>query len=53
MQAELLALPQEATIADAIDRVRQLGESLEDLANIFIINSQNQSVGQLSVRKRD
>lgn len=51
MQAELLALPQEATVADGIDRVRQLGESLEDLANIFVINSQNQSVGQLSLQR--
>ena len=51
MQAELLALPQEATIADAIDRVRQLGESLEDLANIFVINSRNQWVGQLSLQR--
>jgi magnesium transporter len=51
MQAELLAVPQEATIADAISRVRELGETLDDLANIFVINSQDQAVGQLSLQK--
>ena len=51
MQAELLAVPQEATIADAIDRVRELGESLDDLANIFVINSKNLAVGQLSLQR--
>jgi magnesium transporter len=51
MQAELLAVPQEATIADTIERVRQLGESLEDLANIFVVNSKNQPVGQLSLQR--
>ncbi len=51
MQAELLAVPQESTVADTIDRVRQLGESLEDLANVFVINSRNQAVGQLSLQR--
>ena len=51
MQAELLAVPQEATVADAIASIRRAGESLEDLANIFVINSRNQLVGQLSLQR--
>jgi magnesium transporter len=51
MQAELLAVPQEATVADAIASIRQAGEALEDLANIFVINSGNQLVGQLSLQR--
>jgi magnesium transporter len=51
MQAELLAVSQQATIADAIVRLRELGESVDDLANIFVVNSQYQAVGQLSLQK--
>ena len=51
MQAELLAVAQEATIADTIMHVREYGKELEGLANIFVINSDRQVVGQLSLRR--
>ena len=51
MQAELLAVPQEATIADTIKHVREHGKDLEGLANIFVINSRKQVVGQMSLRR--
>ena len=51
MQAELLAVAQEATIADTIKHVREYGKELEGLANIFVINSDQQVVGQLSLRQ--
>ena len=51
MQAELLAVPQEATIADTIKDLREHGKELEGLANIFVINSRKQVVGQLSLRR--
>jgi magnesium transporter len=51
MQAELLAVAQEATIADTIKHVREYGKELEGLANIFVINSDQQVVGQLSLRR--
>jgi magnesium transporter len=51
MQAELLAVAQEATIADAIKHVREYGKELEGLANIFVINSDQQVVGQVSLRR--
>jgi magnesium transporter len=51
MQAELLAVAQEATIADTIKRVREYGVELEGLANIFVINSDQQVVGQVSLRQ--
>ncbi|MFP3869540.1 MAG: magnesium transporter [Syntrophobacteria bacterium] len=51
MQAELVAVPQEAAIAEAINRLRRQGEGLDDLANIFVINHHRQVVGQLSLQK--
>ena len=51
MQAELLAVAQEATIADTIKHVREYGKELEGLANIFVVNSDQQVVGQLSLRQ--
>jgi magnesium transporter len=51
MQAELLAVAQEATIADTIKHVREYGKELEGLANIFVINSNRQVVGQVSLRQ--
>ncbi len=51
MQAELLAVPQEATVAEAIDRVRLLGENLDYLTNVFVIDSQSRVLGQLSLKR--
>jgi len=51
MQAELLAVPQEATVAEAIARVRLLGENLDYLTNVFVINSQSKVLGQLSLKR--
>ena len=51
MQAELLAVAQEATIADAINHVREYGKELEGLANIFVTNSDQQVLGQVSLRR--
>ena len=51
MQAELLAVPQEATVAEAIDRVRLLGENLDYLTNVFVVDSQTKVLGQLSLKR--
>jgi magnesium transporter len=51
MQAELLAVPQEATVAEAIERVRLLGENLDYLTNVFVIDSQSKVLGQLSLKR--
>lgn len=51
MQAELLAVPQEATVAEAIARVRLLGEDLDYLTNVFVIDSQSKVLGQLSLKR--
>jgi magnesium transporter len=51
MQAELLAVLQNETVADTIELVRQNGKDLEGLANVFVVNSDNQAVGQLSLRR--
>jgi magnesium transporter len=51
MQAELLAAPQEATVAEAIARVRLLGENLDYLTNVFVIDSQSKVLGQLSLKR--
>jgi magnesium transporter len=51
MQAELLAVPLEATIAEAIDRVRLLGENLDYLINVFVTDSQTKVLGQLSLKR--
>lgn len=51
MQAELLAVPQEATVAEAIDRVRLLGENIDYLTNVFVIDSQSRVLGQLSLKR--
>ena len=51
MQAELLAVPQEATVAEAIARVRLLGEDLDYLTNVFVVDSQSKVLGQLSLKR--
>jgi magnesium transporter len=51
MQAELLSAPQEATVAEAIARVRLLGENLDYLTNVFVIDSQSKVLGQLSLKR--
>jgi len=51
MQAELLSAPQEATVAQAIARVRLLGEDLDYLTNVFVIDSQSKVLGQLSLKR--
>jgi magnesium transporter len=51
MQAEFVSVPQEATIADAIKRVRLLGKDADYLTNIFVVNASNRVVGQLSLRQ--
>lgn len=51
MQAELLAVPQEATVAEAIDRVRLLGDNLDYLTNVFVIDAQSRVLGQLSLKR--
>ena len=51
MQAELLAVPQEATVAEAIGRVRLLGENLDYLTNVFVVDSQTKVLGQLSLKR--
>jgi magnesium transporter len=50
MQVELVAVSEEATVADAIDQIRELGEQVEVLDDIFVINSHNHLVGQFSLR---
>jgi magnesium transporter len=51
MQAELLAVPREATVAEAIEGVRLLGENLNYLTNVFVIDSQSKVLGQLSLKR--
>jgi len=51
MQAELLSVPQESTVGEAIDRVRLLGEKIDYLSNVFIIDSQSRVLGQLSLKR--
>ena len=51
MQAELMAVPQEATVAEAIDLVRLLGEELDYLTNVFVVDSQSKVLGQLSLKR--
>lgn len=51
MQAELVAVPLVATIAEAIERVRLLGEDLDYLTNVFVIDSHYKVVGQLSLKR--
>jgi magnesium transporter len=50
MQAELLAVPQDATVAEAIAQVRLQGEKLDYLTNVFVIDSQFKVLGQLSLK---
>jgi magnesium transporter len=51
MQAELLAVPQEATVAEAIDLVRLLGDKFDYLTNVFVVDSQSKVLGQLSLKR--
>jgi magnesium transporter len=51
MQAELVAVPEQATVAQAIDLVRRLGENLDYLTNVFVIDSQSKVLGQLTLKR--
>jgi magnesium transporter len=51
MQAELLAVPQNMTVSDTIQHVRQHGEDLDRIHDVFVVNKDNQVVGQLSLRR--
>ena len=51
MQAELLAIPQNMTVSDTIQYVRQHGEDLDRIHDVFVVNKDNQVVGQLSLQR--
>jgi magnesium transporter len=51
MQAELVAVPENATVAETINRLRTLEEAVSEPASIFVINSWNQVVGHLSLHR--
>ncbi len=50
MAAEFVAVPEEAPISEAIDRIRRAGEELEDIPQVFVVDAQQRLRGMLSLR---
>lgn len=50
MQMELVTVPQEVTIGQALSLVREQAREIEDFNNVFVISSDRQLVGILSLR---
>ena len=51
MQLELVAVPQDVTVKDAIDRIRSCAGDVEDLHNVFVVDDGKRLVGVLPLRK--
>ncbi len=51
MQLELVAVPQDVTVRDAIEQIRSRAHEVEDLHNVFIVDDDRKLVGVLPLRK--
>jgi len=51
MQLELVAVPQDVTVRDAIEQIRSRAHEVEDLHNVFIVDDDGKLVGVLPLRK--
>ena len=51
MQLELVAVPQDVTVRDAIEHIRSTAGEVEDLHHVFIIDDAKKLVGVLPLRK--
>jgi len=51
MQLELVAVPQNVMVKDAIEQIRSSAGEVEDLHNVFIVNGGKKLVGVLPLRK--
>lgn len=51
MQLELVAVPQDITVRDAIEKIRSSAGEVEDLHNVFILDDEKRLVGLLPLRK--
>jgi magnesium transporter len=51
MQLELVAVPQDVTVKDAIEQIRSRAHEVEDLHNVFILDDDEKLVGVLPLRK--
>jgi len=50
MATEVLSVPETATLADAMTRVRELGEDFEPFFFVYVVDQANRLVGTLSLR---
>lgn len=51
MQLELVAVMEDETVADAVERIRNLGDDVEDLSNVFVVDDNNVLRGQIGLRE--
>ena len=51
MQLELVAVPQNVMVKDAIEQIRSCAGEVEDLHNVFVVNGGKKLVGVLPLRK--
>ncbi len=51
MQAEMVAVNQDATVKEAIREIQSLSEEVEDLHNIFVVDRDRKLMGILPLRK--
>lgn len=50
MATELVAVPEDAPVSEAIDRIRRAGEEIEDIPHVFVVDSERRLAGMLSLR---
>ncbi|MEE8575463.1 MAG: magnesium transporter, partial [Thermodesulfobacteriota bacterium] len=51
MQAELIAIHEDATVDETIEEVRSKSADVENITNIFVVNSSNELTGVVSLDK--
>ena len=51
MQLELISAREDETVADAVERIRNTGDEVEDLNYVFVVDAQNRLRGWVSLRQ--
>ena len=50
MATEFVAVPEDAPVSEAIDRIRRAGEEFEDIPHVFVVDNERRLAGMLSLR---
>ncbi len=51
MQAELISVPESATVEEAIEAVREKSEDIDHISNVFVVDNENRLLGIVPLSK--